>query len=121
MRPSTLLRLSLALTSSALLSASCTGGGKPPAAQDNSPRQLYAHHCAICHGPRGEGKQLGTLNVPPLREGRALTDPDDRLLSQIRDGGNGMPPFKYQLDDRQISDLARYIRHDLQGRADPPR
>jgi mono/diheme cytochrome c family protein len=120
MRPASLFRLSLALASFALLASACSEGAKPPAASaDDSPRVLYERNCAVCHGPRGEGKQLGTLNVPPLREGRALTDPDDRILSQIRDGGNGMPPFKYSLDDRQIADLARHIRRDLQGRPPP--
>lgn len=117
MRPASLFKLSLALSSFTLVAASCTGSGKTPAAAaDASPRVLYERNCAVCHGPRGEGKQLGTLNVPSLREGRALTDHDERILSQIRDGGNGMPPFKYSLDERQIADLARYVRRDIQGR-----
>ena len=119
MRPASLFKLSLALSSFTLLASSCTGSGTPPAATDASPRLLYERNCAVCHGPRGEGKQLGTLNVPSLREGRALTDPDSRLLSQIRDGGNGMPPFKHQLDDTQIEALARFVRRDLQGRPGP--
>ncbi|HEV2862320.1 MAG TPA: cytochrome c [Pyrinomonadaceae bacterium] len=118
MRPASLFKLSLALSAFTLLAASCTGSGTPPADASASPRLLYERNCAVCHGPRGEGKQLGTLNVPSLREGRALTDPDSRLLSQIRDGGNGMPPFKYQLDDTQIESLARYLRRDLQNRPD---
>ncbi len=116
MRPAGLFKLSLALSSFALLASSCTGSGKAPAASDASPRVLYAHNCAVCHGPRGEGKQLGTLNVPSLRDGRALNSPDERILSQIRDGGNGMPPFKYTLDDEQIETLFRFVRTELQGR-----
>jgi mono/diheme cytochrome c family protein len=52
-----------------------------------------------------------------LRTGRAATDPDDRLLAQIQNGGNGMPPFKYSLTDEQIADLLRFVREGLQGRA----
>jgi mono/diheme cytochrome c family protein len=77
-------------------------------------RALYDQSCAACHGPQGEGKQLGTMNVPTLRQGAALNDPDERLFSQIADGGKGMPPFKYTLDDRQIEDLVRFVREELQ-------
>ena len=81
-----------------------------------TPRVLYARNCADCHGPQGEGKQLGTLRIPPLSSGAALTDPDEKFLKQVSDGGNGMPPFKQTLDDRQIGDLVRFIRVELQGR-----
>ncbi len=77
-------------------------------------RELFARNCAACHGPSGEGKQIGTLQVPTLREGRAAQDPDARLLTQIHDGGNGMPPFKFTLTDDQIQDLLRFVREELQ-------
>jgi len=81
-----------------------------------TPRVLYERNCAVCHGPRGEGTQLGTMKTPPLNSGAALTDPDERFFQQISDGGKGMPPFKYTLDDRQIEDLVRFIREEIQGR-----
>lgn len=112
--------LSLALAALTLCAAACsTGGGGAPPSREEATRQLYERNCAACHGPRGEGKQLGTLIVPPLREGRALADPDSRILTQIRDGGNGMPPFKYSLDDEQIETLFRFVRTELQGRPAP--
>jgi mono/diheme cytochrome c family protein len=112
----------LALAALALVSAACAtrDGG---AAQSGSSgaggetRMLFERNCAACHGPQGEGKQIGTLKVPSLREGRPATDPDARLLAQIHDGGNGMPPFKYTLTDEQIQDLLRFLREELQGRA----
>jgi mono/diheme cytochrome c family protein len=110
--------LSLALAALTLCAACATGGGAPPS-REEATRQLYERNCAACHGPRGEGRQIGTLAVPPLREGRALTDPDSRILTQIRDGGNGMPPFKYSLDDEQIETLFRFVRTELQGRPAP--
>jgi mono/diheme cytochrome c family protein len=77
-------------------------------------RELFARNCAVCHGPSGEGKQVGTLQVPPLREGRAVVDTDARLLSQIHDGGNGMPPFKFTLTDDEIQELLRFVREEIQ-------
>ncbi len=115
--------LSLALAALTLCAAACAtnGGGGAHPSQESAARQLYERNCAACHGPAGDGKQLGTLRVPSLREGRALTEPDSRILTQIRDGGNGMPPFKYSLDDEQIETLFRYVRTELQGRPAPAR
>ena len=88
---------------------------KPPAPTGAVPvRVLYERNCAVCHGPRGEGTQLGTMKTPPLRSGAALTDPDEKFFKQISDGGNGMPPFKHTLDDAQIQDLVRFVREELQ-------
>jgi mono/diheme cytochrome c family protein len=88
----------------------------PAAAGVDSTRVTYERTCAVCHGARGEGKQLGTMNIPSLREGVALTDPDEKFFKQISDGGNGMPPFKHTFDDRQIQDLIRFIREEFQGK-----
>jgi mono/diheme cytochrome c family protein len=97
--------------------AGCTSrAGKPlpAAAGAGAARIAYERNCAACHGPRGEGKQLGTLSVPSLREGAPLGRTDEQLFTQIADGGKGMPPFKHTLDDRQIQDLVRFVREELQ-------
>lgn len=77
---------------------------------------LYKNNCAVCHGPRGEGTQLGTMKIPPLNSGAALTDPDELFFKQVSNGGKGMPPFSHTLDDKQIEDLIRFIREEIQGR-----
>jgi len=102
----------------ALTAAGCTSSAQKPAATAGAvtPRLLYERNCAVCHGPRGEGTQLGTMKIPPLSKGAALTDPDEKFFKQISDGGNGMPPFKATLDDKQIADLVRFIREEIQGR-----
>jgi mono/diheme cytochrome c family protein len=101
----------------ALAAAACSPREEKPARAADPTRELFQRNCAVCHGQQGEGRQLGTLNVPSLRTGRAATDPDDRLLAQIQNGGNGMPPFKYSLTDEQIADLLRFVREGLQSRA----
>ncbi|HEX8722545.1 MAG TPA: cytochrome c [Pyrinomonadaceae bacterium] len=116
------LRLALKAAAACLALAAAAGcdarGGRsgPAAAAADRTRALYDRSCATCHGPQGEGKQVGTMNVPSLRQGAALNDPDERLFSQIADGGRGMPPFKYTLDDRQIEDLVRFVREEIQKR-----
>ena len=99
-----------------LTSACATGDGASAAkrTKDGDTRELYARNCAVCHGPAGEGKQVGTLRVPPLREGRAAQDTDAQLLKQIHDGGNGMPPFKFTLTDDEIQALLRFVREEVQ-------
>lgn len=91
--------------------------GRPASPRDAGPaRTNYERNCATCHGPQGDGKQLGTLTVPSLRRGAPLDRTDEQLFTQISDGGKGMPPFKYTFDDPQIRDLVRFIRTELQGK-----
>jgi mono/diheme cytochrome c family protein len=104
----------------ALAAAGCddSRAGKPlagAAGGADTTQMLYARSCATCHGPAGEGKQLGTMKIPSLREGAALTDPDEKFFKQISDGGNGMPPFKWTFNDTQINDLIRFVREEIQG------
>ena len=113
------LARALAAAGLSLASAGCAArGGMPaaPAAGADQTRAVFERNCAVCHGPQGEGKQLGTMTIPSLRQGAAMTDPDQKLFKQVYDGGNGMPPFKHTLDDRQIQDLVRFIREEIQGR-----
>lgn len=101
----------------ALSAAGCASSAQKPAPTGAVPvRVLYERNCAVCHGPQGQGTQLGTMKIPPLSTGAALTDPDEKFLKQINDGGNGMPPFKATLDDKQIGDLVRFIRAEIQKR-----
>ncbi len=96
-----------------------------PADELASARETFSQKCAACHGPNGEGGIVDVgkkkLKVPSLREGHALGHPDEKLVRQITNGGDGMPPFKTKLTPDQINDLVRFIRHDLQGGAAAPK
>ena len=98
--------------------AGCASRASKPvtASGADATRMAYERSCMTCHGPQGEGKQLGTMTIPSLRVGAPLTDSDERLFTQISEGGKGMPPFKYEFDDRQIQDLVRFIREEFQGK-----
>lgn len=105
----------LALAAAAF--AGCDSRVSKPASGVAVPvRTNYERNCAVCHGPQGEGKQLGALTIPSLRQGAPLTRTDEQLFTQIYDGGKSMPPFKHTFDDRQIQDLVRFIREEFQGK-----
>src|SRR2546423_14346241 len=112
-------RLTLAAVAVTLAATACATRDNAKAQADDPTRAIFERQCAVCHGQRGEGQQVGTLKVPALGAGRPASDPDERLFAQISDGGNGMPPFKFSLTDEQIHALVRFVREDLQGRAAP--
>ena len=69
--------------------------------------QTYALHCAVCHGPAGQGVFPGT---PKFNRGERLLQPDLQLVNTIRAGKNAMPPFNGVLRDREILDVVAYLR-----------
>ncbi|HWS54019.1 MAG TPA: cytochrome c, partial [Pyrinomonadaceae bacterium] len=102
--------------------------GSPAGAPDEfaSTGADFAQFCIRCHKADGTGGVAEfdggkTLKVPNLRE-RGRDDSDEELAEQIRDGGDGMPPFKNRLDEKRINDLVRFIRKEFHGRdaAAPP-
>src|SRR5690606_9081007 len=106
------------------------GSGDPPATTDAGPveadevgalaelnlsrapnvergAEIYRTICTACHGPAGEGTQLGK----PFRSDLALAD----IIATARTGvaGTSMPPFggTYSLED--LHDVASYIERDV--------
>jgi mono/diheme cytochrome c family protein len=91
-------------------------------------KQLYADHCAACHGEQGEGAAGA---YPPLAGNRIVTlDPPLNLVRVIVGGGfppatagnprpYGMPPFGTVLNDADIAALATWLRQAWGHRAAP--
>ncbi len=89
-------------------------------------KQLYAKHCADCHGDDGRGKPY---RYPALATNPAVVadKPDDAIRSVLFGGfppstpGNphpyGMPPFAQQLGDREIAEVLTYVRTAWGNRA----
>ncbi|MBP1852468.1 c-type cytochrome [Rhizobium halophytocola] len=81
--------------------------------------QTFAAKCSFCHGPDGRGKNQW---IPPLAG--ATSSLTSENASQINATLNGsgrvvtagvpdayrMPPYRGQLDDRQIADVLSYVR-----------
>jgi mono/diheme cytochrome c family protein len=83
-------------------------------------RANYAKHCSACHGDEGKGGLVKVdnvkLKVPNLTEGHALEHPDEKLVKQITNGGDGMPKFKDKLSPEEINAMVRFVRHEFQAK-----
>jgi mono/diheme cytochrome c family protein len=71
---------------------------------------LFRQNCAICHGFEGEGKDIGGKMSANLRLSQKT---EEEMFEQIANGGNGMLPFRYQLQEKDIRSLAKYIKQGL--------
>jgi cytochrome c6 len=69
--------------------------------------QIYARHCAACHGPAGVSVMP---SAPNLSRGERMMQPDMALLVALKSGRNGMPAYAGILNDREILDVISYSR-----------
>jgi cytochrome c551 len=67
-------------------------------------QQLFADNCAVCHGPTGQGGNGGP-DLTAIPSAQNL----QRVITQVTNGGGGMPPFKGQLTEEQIRAVAAYV------------
>jgi mono/diheme cytochrome c family protein len=75
--------------------------------------QLYAKHCASCHGKDGRAKTIKGR----LKHARNLTDGewqgkvgDERIFNSIMNGKEKMPAYGKKLSQEQIESLVTYVR-----------
>ncbi|WP_434622734.1 c-type cytochrome [Azospirillum sp. B2RO_4] len=97
------------------------------AASVEAGRHTYVGLCAGCHGTQGEGRPHAS--VPLATNTTAMFESPHNLIKIIRDGVPArrlagsermqeMPAFRDRLSDREIADLANYLRATWGGR--PP-
>jgi mono/diheme cytochrome c family protein len=84
-------------------------------ATEDHPSALFKEYCAKCHG------EDGTANTPKGRQLMAqdFTDSewqaeetDAKLIKQVTNGGEDMPPFGKKLSKEQIESL---VKNDVRG------
>jgi mono/diheme cytochrome c family protein len=75
--------------------------------------QLYAKHCAACHGNDGRAKTI----KGKLKHARNLTDgewqekvSEERIFNSIMNGKGKMPAYAKKLSQEQIESLVTYVR-----------
>jgi len=69
--------------------------------------ELYAVHCADCHGASGISIMP---DAPNFARNESLMKPDRHLLISINKGNNAMPSYQGILSDQDILDVIAYLR-----------
>jgi len=72
--------------------------------------EIYTTICQTCHGPNGEGGQLGV----PLSDELTIVD----IVTTARSGVDGtpMPPFGSTYSIEELHDVASYIQTEILSR-----
>ena len=76
----------------------------PPGAGGNDPKLLFESNCGTCHvlADAGTSGKIGP-NLDQVKPSM------QKAVTQITNGGGGMPAFKGQLTEQQIQTLAKYV------------
>ena len=77
------------------------------AADVNKGAQLYARHCASCHGKSGVPEMAG---LPNFTQAGTMMRPDSAIATVIRNGRLAMPGFRGLLKDGEVYDVIAYLR-----------
>ena len=88
-----------AASTAAPVAAAAVAGGV-----GNGKELFTANGCIACHAADLSG------GIGPKLAGRTTADlTEDRIRSQVRNGGNGMPAFE-KITDQQLADIIAFIR-----------
>jgi cytochrome c553 len=80
------------------------GGGGGGGGDAEAGREIFVANCGSCHTLEDAGTS-GTIG-PNLDE---VTLDHDAVVSQVTNGGGGMPPFQGTLSEQQIQDVAAFV------------
>ena len=86
-----------------LISGSCLSH----AADTSKGAEVYAMHCATCHGVSGISVMPG---APNFAQNEGLMSPDGTLLISIQSGKAAMPAYRGVLSDQDILNVIAYLR-----------
>lgn len=82
------------------------GSGHKVEAYIAAGKQLFANHCAACHGENAKGTVGPDLTVSQYKYGKTRID-IAKSISEGRPGG--MPAFKGQINPEQVESLIEYV------------
>jgi PQQ-dependent dehydrogenase (methanol/ethanol family) len=71
-------------------------------------KQIFAENCSVCHGATGHGGNGGPdlTSIPSAKNLRAV-------MTQVFNGGGGMPAFKGTLSQKEIRDVSTYVVQNI--------
>ena len=75
---------------------------------------VYRGICQGCHMPDAKGA-TGAGSYPALSKNPHLAEAG-YVITMVLNGHKGMPPFRGHLTDRQIADVANYVRRNFGNR-----
>jgi len=79
--------------------------------------EIYKTNCAKCHGETGEGVDKKGIT---FLKGHALDHTQEDFIKRVTDGKDDeMPSFKGKLSEEEIKAVVRFVREELQSKADP--
>jgi mono/diheme cytochrome c family protein len=99
----------------ALIGFSASGvlAAPPDGANAKAGKAIFEKHCAVCHGPNGEGKEaiakMYKVTMPPLGSKLVQAKSDADIKKVVTDGYGKMKPVK-GLSATELADLVAYIR-----------
>lgn len=77
--------------------------------------KTYKKVCWVCHGDNGigNGPEAGELEIKPadFNSQEVLDRSDGALYWWIREGGNGMQPYKDIISSNETWELVNYVRY----------
>jgi cytochrome c6 len=87
-------------------------GTPATAAEQDTGAQTFQVHCAMCHGPDGQGDTVigKSAGIPDLHAAAVQQQSDEALAEFIANGKGVMPPFKNSLSSEQIHALVGHVR-----------
>ena len=101
------MKLHYALLLGATLFCFATGAfGADQKAQD-----LYKSKCQSCHGADGRATAIGKkLGARDFQDPDVVEMTEEEIVQITTNGKNKMPAYKGKLTDKQITELAKYIK-----------
>jgi mono/diheme cytochrome c family protein len=83
-------------------------------------QEIYYYKCWFCHNEFTENipKLNGLFQKPNLISGDPVNEAT--VKEKLKNGGPGMPAYKYALNDADLNDLVSYLREKCCWNSDSP-